>query len=324
MPEAQSTTSALRKRGARNRTLTLSDGDRLRLENRVLSPRDVRRGQKDLVVHGECAALAARMKPGSVDLLVLDPPYNLSKRFGSSSFSASSPEVYAAWFETTLRELLPLLHARSSVYVFCDWRNSGDVHGVLRRHLKVQSRITFEREKGRGSRKRWKNTSEDIWFATASEDYPFYVDQVMIRRQVLAPYTKDGLARGWIETQSGPLRDTYPGNLWNDITIPFWSMPENTEHPTQKPEKLMARIILASSRPGDLVLDPFAGSGTTGVVARKLGRHFVLGEKEREYCLLAARRLELAEQDSRIQGYEDGVFWERNSGRVRARFKSTQ
>ena len=59
------------------------------------------------------------------------------------------------------------------------------------------------------------------------------------------------------------------------MTVPFWSMPENTDHPTQKPEKLLAKLILASTNPGDLVLDPFLGSGTTSVVAKKLGRRYI-------------------------------------------------
>jgi site-specific DNA-methyltransferase (adenine-specific) len=90
-------------------------------------------------------------------------------------------------------------------------------------------------------------------------------------------------------------------------------MPENTDHPTQKPEKLLAKLILASSNPGDVVLDPFLGSGTTSVVAKKLGRQYVGIELDETYCLLAEKRLELADTAPTIQGYEDGVFWERNT-----------
>ena len=90
-------------------------------------------------------------------------------------------------------------------------------------------------------------------------------------------------------------------------------MPENTDHPTQKPEKLIAKLILASSRQGDFVFDPFLGSGTTAVVARKLGRRFAGIEINRDYCCWGQARLERAEADSSIQGYVDGVFWERNT-----------
>jgi site-specific DNA-methyltransferase (adenine-specific) len=90
-------------------------------------------------------------------------------------------------------------------------------------------------------------------------------------------------------------------------------MPENTDHPTQKPEKLLAKIILASTNKGDFVFDPFLGSGTTAVVAKKLGRKFTGIEIDEYYCALALKRLESANKDMRIQGYEDGVFWERNT-----------
>ena len=95
--------------------------------------------------------------------------------------------------------------------------------------------------------------------------------------------------------------------------MPFWSMPENTEHPTQKPEKLYAKLLLASSKSGDRVFDPFLGSGTLAVVARKLNRKFCGVEINEEYCLWAAKRLLQADIDKTIQGYADGVFWERNS-----------
>jgi len=106
---------------------------------------------------------------------------------------------------------------------------------------------------------------------------------------------------------------THPSNLWTDITVPFWSMPENTDHPTQKPEKLIAKIVLASSNRSDIVFDPFLGSGTTSVVAKKLGRRFVGVEHDEKYACLAQKRLELAERDPRIQGFHDGVFRERNT-----------
>ena len=90
-------------------------------------------------------------------------------------------------------------------------------------------------------------------------------------------------------------------------------MPENTPHPTQKPEKLLTKIILASSGEGNIVFDPFAGVGTTGVVAKKLKRNFVMVEIDEEYCLYAEKRLQMAEKDTTIQGYSNGVFWERNT-----------
>ena len=90
-------------------------------------------------------------------------------------------------------------------------------------------------------------------------------------------------------------------------------MPENTAHPTQKSEKLLAKIILASSNNGDIVFDPFVGSGSTSVTAKKLNRHYVGIEKSKQYCIWSEKRLEMANSDNTIQGYTDGVFWERNT-----------
>jgi site-specific DNA-methyltransferase (adenine-specific) len=90
-------------------------------------------------------------------------------------------------------------------------------------------------------------------------------------------------------------------------------MPENTAHPTQKPEKLLAKIILASTNENDLILDPFAGSGTTCAAAKKLNRRFTAIEADENYCLLAQKRLDLAEKNKTIQGFADGIFYERNS-----------
>ncbi len=249
-----------------------------------------------------------------VDLLILDPPYNLTKNFNPTRFKKLSLAEYAdrldKWFSSLLRALKPT----ASIYICSEWSSSAAVLTVAERHFILRNRITWEREKGRGSLRNWKNCSEDIWFCTMSEKYTFNVDAVKLKRKVVAPYTDgSGSPKDWDRTPDGNFRLTHPSNLWTDITVPFWSMPENTDHPTQKPEKLIAKLILASSNPGDIVLDPFLGSGTTSVVAKKLGRRYVGIEIDEEYCCLAEKRLELAERDRSIQGYHDSVFWERNS-----------
>ena len=184
---------------------------------------------------------------------------------------------------------------------------------MLGRYFKIRNRITWQREKGRGASKNWKNGCEDIWFATVSDKYTFNVDAVKLRRRVVAPYKRDGAPKDWEETADGKFRNTCPSNFWDDISVPYWSMAENTAHPTQKPEKLLAKLILAGSNEGDMVLDPFAGSGSTCVTAKKLGRRFIGVELNPQYCVWAQLRLERAESDSSVQGYSDGVFWERNT-----------
>jgi len=301
-------------RAPRNRTITLNEEDRALLRERLVHAKDVSPELTDCTILGDCLEVAGRLKQASVDLLVLDPPYNLNKRFGDNTFSRRTVDEYTEWLGGVLDALLPLVSPTGTVYICGDWHTSTSIFAAAASRLKVQNRITWEREKGRGAKSNWKNSSEDIWFCTMSNEYTFNVDSVKLRRKVIAPYKDmNGTPKDWSDTQDGKFRDTHPSNFWTDITIPFWSMPENTDHPTQKSEKLLAKLILASTQPGDLVLDPFLGSGTSSVVARKLGRRFLGVELVEEYALLAERRLQLARQDRTIQGYIDGVFWERNT-----------
>lgn len=248
-----------------------------------------------------------------VDLLVVDPPYNMDKDFHGKRFKKTTEEDYAAYTEEWVRAVLPTLKENASIYVCCDWYSSLAIGTVLKKYFHVQNRITWQREKGRGSESNWKNGMEDIWFVTNSKQYTFNIEDVKIRRRVLAPYREGGKPKDWEETKDGRFRNTYPSNFWDDISVPYWSMPENTAHPTQKPEKLLAKLILASSNPGDVVLDPFLGSGSTSVTAKKLERHYVGIEQNPQYCVWAEKRLEMAESEPSIQGYEDGVFWARNA-----------
>lgn len=270
----------------------------------------------DKTIVGDTFDILPLLPEKSVDLLIVDPPYNLDKDFHGNKFKKTSGKMYAEYTEKWVKSVLPLLKDTASVYVCCDWQSSSEIHMVLKKYFNVQNRITWQREKGRGAKTNWKNAMEDIWFATMSKNYTFNVEDVKIRRKVVAPYKVDGQPKDWEKTEAGNFRNTYPSNFWDDISIPYWSMPENTAHPTQKPEKLLAKLILASSNPGDVVLDPFLGSGSTSVTAKKLGRHYIGIEQNPQYCAWTEKRLEMADEDKTIQGYTDGVFWERNTGAV--------
>lgn len=276
----------------------------------------------DRTILGDCLAVLPLLPRGIADLLIADPPYNLDKDFHGSRFSRMDDAAYEAYTGQWLDAALPCLKPNGSVYVCCDWRSSAVIGRVLESRLHVRNRITWQREKGRGAKKNWKNSMEDIWFATVSEDYSFDADAVRQRRRVLAPYRDKGQPKDWQETKDGRFRDTAPSNFWDDISIPYWSMPENTAHPTQKPEKLMAKLVLASCPKGGTVLDPFLGSGSSAVTAKKLGRHFVGIEQNPRYCVWCEKRLELAERNPGIQGYADGVFWERNTFALQKRAES--
>jgi len=268
---------------------------------------------RDKTILGDSFAVLPHLPAESVDLVIADPPYNRDKTYGSTRFHRQSGEAYEAFTRRWLELVLRVLKPEGSLYVCADWQTGLVLGPVLADMAILRSRITWQREKGRGAAANWKNGMEDIWFATKSDRYTFHLDAVRIRRRVLAPYRENGVPKDWQESPEGKYRDTCPSNFWDDITVPFWSMPENTAHPTQKPEKLMAKLLLASSSPGDTVLDPFAGSGSACVAAKKLDRHYIGIEKEETYCCWCEKRLEDARSDHRIQGYEDGIFWERNS-----------
>jgi len=299
---------------SRNRSLDLTDLDRHRLRARLIKIDQPSISPPVGTIQADSFSISTLLPDRFVDLLVLDPPYNLSKNFNGLKFERRSVDAYTSWLETAIVALKPLLKPTASIYICGDWLSSASIFTVASTHFIVRSRITWEREKGRGAKANWKNSSEDIWFCTVSNQYTFNLGAVKLRRRVLAPYrTIDKSPKDWEATDQGNFRDTHPSNFWTDITIPFWSMPENTEHPTQKSEKLIAKLILASSNPGDFVFDPFVGSGTTSVVAKKLDRRYLGIDLNEEYCLLTERRLELAETDKKIQGWSNGVFWERNT-----------
>jgi site-specific DNA-methyltransferase (adenine-specific) len=304
------------ERGPMNRTLTIEDRERDLLGSRlqtVNTPEGLEH-LKNKVIFGDLFKCVDLLPDHFVDLLIIDPPYNLDKIYNGNSFRKMQPNEYTAWVESWMVKLVRTVKPSGSIYVCCDWQSSFAIYEALSKYFIVKNRITWEREKGRGSRTNWKNCSEDIWYAVASKEATFHPDRVMTKRKVLAPYRHaNGAPKDWNETEAGNYRLTHPSNLWTDITVPFWSMPENTDHPAQKPEKLIAKLILASSNPSDLVFDPFLGSGTTAVVAKKLGRMYCGIEIDHEYCLLAEKRLELASRSSAIQGYDGETFWERNS-----------
>lgn len=305
-----------KQRAPRNRTITLSAIEISNLKKRLINinkPVSLKEIENK-TIHQDIFEVLDYLPEKFVDLVFVDPPYNLNKTFNLTSFKEMESEKYAQWLDSWVAKLIRILKPHASVYICGDWKSSGAIFNVAKKYFKIQNRITFEREKGRGAKSNWKNCSEDIWFCTLSTSYHFNVDAVKMKRKVIAPYKdENGKPKDWEESADGKYRITYPSNIWTDITIPYWSMRENTDHPTQKPEKLVAKIILASSKPNDIIFDPFLGSGTTSVVAKKLGRRYLGIEIDELYCCLAEKRLSMAENEKSIQGYAGGIFWERNT-----------
>ncbi len=304
-----------KKKSKRNKTIdfTLEEGQEY-IERVIVLNENV--GLEKVLnksIHGDALKVMELLPEKSMDLIIVDPPYNLTKNYHGKQFNKKSKLDYYRFTERWVTEVARLLKENGTIYVCCDWQSSLIVEGVLRKYFLIQNRITWQREKGRGSKSNWKNSMEDIWFATKTKSYTFNVEDVKVRKKVIAPYRIDGKPKDWEETEEGNFRNSYPSNIWTDITVPYWSMRENTAHPTQKPEKLLAKLILASSNENDIILDPFLGSGTTSVVAKKLKRNYIGIEENLQYLAWAEYRLKQASGGDSIQGYTAGLFWERNT-----------
>ena len=305
----------MKDKAPNNRTLTVSEDEIPMLRSIITTQEQFSDGYRDdMIVNGNLFECMESIPDKHFSLAIIDPPYNLDKDFNGKKFSRMGSDEYEDYLRSWFYPICDKLTDDGSLYMCGDWKCSSSMQRVIEERLTVMNRITWQREKGRGAKSNWKNGMEDIWFAVKNpKDYYFDVEAVKMKRRVLAPYREDGKPKDWVEADDGKFRLTYPSNFWDDISIPFWSMPENTDHPTQKPEKLYAKLVLASSRPGDAILDPFLGSGTAAVVAKKLGRHYCGIEIDPEYCLWSAKRIVQAEIDKEIQGYAENVFWERNS-----------
>lgn len=304
-----------KNRAPRNKTIELNSGE-LALFKKNLLKADSNLGLsriKNKTIFGDTFKVVDSLPNAFADLIFADPPYNLNKNFKSNQFSKKSDEDYMEWLDSWLGKIKRLLKPNGSIYICGDWRSSSLIYFVGKEYFIPRNRIIWERDKGRGAKSNWKNCSEDIWFFTNSNTYTFNLEQVKIKRKVIAPYVNgDGLPKDWENSKEGKFRLTHPSNLWTNLTVPFWSMSENTIHPTQKPEKLLAKIILASTNENDIVFDPFLGSGTSSVTAKKLNRNYVGIESDEYFSCIAEKRLEMAELDDTIQGYRDNIFWDRN------------
>lgn len=304
-----------KERAPRNRTLIISDEEKsclikkLSHASKQLSLNDT----IDKIFNDNLFSTIDFFPSQFVDLMIIDPPYNLDKEFDEFKFKKTDDEHYLQYLESWFSKIIRLLKPSASVYLCGDWKSTFALYQIIKKYLKIRNRITWQREKGRGAQNNWKNCTEDIWFGTLTDDYYFDVNAVKMKRRVIAPYKENGKPKDWEKTEDGNFRLTHPSNFWDDLTIPYWSMPENTDHPTQKPEKLIAKLILASCPEKGIVFDPFLGSGTTSVVAKKLNRHYCGVELNTEYCCWAQKRLDKADYDKSIQGYFNRVFWERNS-----------
>jgi len=241
-----------------------------------------------------------------IDLFFCDPPYYKTSHKWDNQWKTEKD--YLDWTRLWMQMAYNQLKNDGSMYVCISWEYSSYYHLILKDiGFNIKNRISWKRDKGRGSRNNWKSIQEDIWFVTKSNKYTFNIDDVMVKKDVIAPYRdKDGNPKGWwYDSDGNPIRMTHPGNYWDDLCVPFWSSkevrsyaktkrtPNNKykKHPTQKPLDLVKRCILASSNKGEVVCDYFGGSGTTCIAAELLGRDSIIFEKDKEFVDIINTRI---------------------------------
>lgn len=234
-------------------------------------------------------ALNHNVPNGSIDLIFADPPYNIGKNFNGRKDRWPSDEAYLTWCYQWLELCIQKLKLHGSLYVMTATQNMPYFDIFLRDRLSILSRIVWAYDSsGVQARKYFGSLYEPILFCVKDKNnYTFNAEDVMVE-------ARTGARRKLIDYRK-PTPTVYnskkvPGNVWQIHRVRY-RMDEYEKHPTQKPTKLLERIILASSNPGDIVLDPFSGTFTTSAVAQSLGRDSVGIEIEEEYMKIGLRRL---------------------------------
>jgi len=244
------------------------------------------------IVWGDALQVLDRqIDDSSVDLIFADPPYNIGKNFNGRLDKWPSDEAYLQWSYKWIDQCLRKLKPAGSLYFMCSTQCLPHFDLYIRNKLTVLSRIVwFYDSSGVQAKRHFGSLYEPILFCVRDpENYTFNADDIKVA-------ARTGAERKLIDYRK-PVPTVYsstkvPGNVW-EIPRVRYRMAEYEEHPTQKPVALLERIIRASSNPGDVVLDPFAGTFTTGFVAKEHGRHFVGIEIEAEYVKIGLRRLNI-------------------------------
>ena len=230
----------------------------------------------------------ARIPDASIDLLIADPPYGLGKDYGNDSDKLDAV-TYLRWTEQWIDAALPKLKANACLYIFLTWRYSPEIFVMLKQRMTMLNEIIWDRRVPSmgGSTRRFSSVHDTIGFFANAKDYYFDIDAIRI------PYDA--------ETKKARSRSIFVGAKWLEVGYnpkDLWSVsrlhrehPERADHPTEKPLEIVERMLKASCPPGGIVLDPFMGSGTTAIAARRCGRRFVGFELNPDYCELIENRL---------------------------------
>lgn len=238
--------------------------------------------------------LGSAIPDSSVDLIFADPPYNIGKRFAGFVDRWPSDEDYVAWCSRWLELCVAKLNDRGSLYLMASTQAMPFLDIYLRSKIHVLSRIVWHYDSsGAQARQRYGSMYEPILHCVKDpERYTFNADEIKVE-------ARTGSVRKLIDYRKA-VPTVYnswkvPGNVWYFPRVRY-RMPEYEEHPSQKPEALLDRVIRASSNPGDLVLDPFGGTFTTCAIAQRLGRRSIGIELQSPFVKVGLRRLGLARE----------------------------
>ena len=248
---------------------------------------------KDVTIyHGDCLACLQDVADESVDLIFADPPYNIGKKFGDFVDAWRSDQEYAAWCYQWLALCIQKLKPNGSLYVMTSTQAMPYLDLWLRERMTVLSRIVWHYDSsGVQAKKHFGSLYEPILFCVKDpKNYTFNATDIAVE-------AKTGAVRKLMDYRKKvptPYQTTkVPGNTWYIPRVRY-RMPEYEQHPSQKPEALLERMIKASSNEGDTVLDPFAGTFTTCAVAQSLGRKTIGIEMQSDYFKIGLRRLRVA------------------------------
>lgn len=226
----------------------------------------------------------------SIDCLFIDPPYNLGKKYKETTDYWQKEKDYLEWCYSWLEIALEKLKDNGSLYFMCSTQFYAYFDIFLRDKITILSRIIWEYDSsGVQAKKYYGSLYEPIIFAVKNKNnYTFNYKDIMVE-------AKTGAKRNLIDYRKNPPKpynkQKVPGNVWHFTRVRF-KMKEYIEHPSQKPEILLERIIKASTNEGDIVLDLFSGSFSLGIVCKRLKRKYIGIEKSKSYCLIGKDRID--------------------------------
>ena len=229
------------------------------------------------IYEGDANKLFKNVPDNTIDLIIADPPYNLGKNYGNNH-DLKGFEEYLEFSRNWLSEAFRVLKPTGAIYVFMGVRFISYLYGIMDRELKMyfNSWICWHYTQGIGKKTGFSPRHDDILMFNKSKKYTFNLDAVRVPQKYYRARNN--------------MRGANPGDVWEFSHVHYCN--ENRQnHPTQKPEGLIERMVLASSNKGDTVLDPFFGSGTTLRVCQQLNRHCIGFELNPEYISMTKKRL---------------------------------